>query len=180
MQMLKDAGVKVVEANFSCPNEGAAQLLCFDVPKVKIVADAIKNKIGDTPLAIKIAYFDEPSLRELVLETGNIVDCYSAINTIPAPVVNPDGTQALPGAHRVRSGICGAAVKWAGLDMVRRLRDLREELGMKYGIIGSGGVTTAKDFKEYREAGADVVMSATGAMWNPYMAKEIKEAYPEA
>ena len=43
MQMLKDAGVAVVEANFSCPNEGAAQLLCFDVPKVKLVASAIKR-----------------------------------------------------------------------------------------------------------------------------------------
>ena len=179
-EMIKSAGVKVVETNFSCPNEGAAQLLCFDVPKVKLVADAIKNKIGDTPLVIKLAYFSESQLRELVKETGAIVDGYSAINTIPAPVVNPDGTQALPGAHRVKSGICGAAVKWAGLDMVRRLKALREEFGLRYGIIGCGGVTVPADFKEYREAGADVVMSATGAMWNPYLAKEIKEAYPNA
>ena len=180
MQMLKDSGVKVVEANFSCPNEGAAQLLCFDIPKVKIVAEAIKNKIGDTPLAIKIAYFEEDSLRELAKETGKIVDCYAAINTIPAVVVNPDGSQALPGAHRVKSGICGHAVKWAGVDMVRRLKKLREEFGMKYAIVGSGGVTSPADFKEYRDAGADVVMTATGAMWNPYLAKEIKEKYPDA
>lgn len=180
MQMLKDAGVNVVEANFSCPNEGAAQLLCFDIPKVKTVADAIKNKIGDTPLVIKIAYFDEPSLRELVKETGTIVDGYSAINTIAAPVVNPDGSQALPGAHRIKSGICGHAVKWAGLDMTRRLKALREEMQMNYTIIGCGGVTIPADFKEYRDAGADVVMTATGAMWNGYLAKEIKEAYPDA
>jgi dihydroorotate dehydrogenase (NAD+) catalytic subunit len=180
MQMLKDAGVKVVEANFSCPNEGAAQLLCFDVPKVKLVATAIKNKIGDTKLVIKIAYFGEAELRGLVKEVGNIVDGFSAINTIPAPVVTPDGKQALPGAHRVKSGICGHAIKWAGLDMVKRLKALRQEFGMNYGIIGCGGVTIPSDFKEYRDAGADVVMSATGAMWNPYLAKEIKEAYPDA
>jgi len=180
MYMLKECGVKVVEANFSCPNEGAASLLCFDVPKVKLITSAIKEKIGDTKLVIKIAYFGEPELRELVKETGAIVDGFSAINTIPAPVVNPDGTQALPGAHRIKSGICGAAVKWAGLDMVRRLSGLRKEFGMSYGIIGCGGVTVPKDFKEYRDAGADVVMSATGAMWNPYLAKEIKEAYPDA
>ena len=180
MQMLKDAGVKVVEANFSCPNEGAAQLLCFDVPKVKLVATAIKNKIGDTPLVIKIAYFGEAELRELVKEVGNIVDGFSAINTIPAPVIHPDGTQALPGAHRVKSGICGHAVKWAGLDMVKRLKDLREEFDMKYTIVGCGGVTVPQDFKEYRDAGADVVMSATGAMWNGYLAQDIKKAYPDA
>ena len=180
MLMLKKVGVKVVEANFSCPNEGAAQLLCFDVAKVRKVSEAIKEKLGETKLVIKIAYFEELPLRDLVKEVGSVVDGFSAINTIPAPVVNPDGTQALPGAHRVKSGICGHAVKWAGLDMTRRLKALREELGMKYGIIGCGGVTIPEDFKEYRDAGADIVMTATGAMWNPYLAHEIKEKYPSA
>lgn len=180
MKMVADTGVPVVEANLSCPNEGAATLLCFDVPKVKTVVSAIKEKIGKTPLVIKIAYFDQAALRELVQEVGDIVDGFSAINTIPAPVVNEDGTQALPGAHRVKSGICGHAVKWAGVDMVKRLKALREELGMSYGIIGSGGLTVPADFKEYRDAGADIVMTATGAMWNPLLAKEIKEAYPDA
>ncbi len=179
MQLLTSAGVTVVETNFSCPNEGAASLLCFDVPKVKTITTAIKEKIGDAKLIIKIAYFDEAALRELVSEVGNIVDGFAAINTIPAPVVNPDGTQALPGAHRVKSGICGHAIKWAGLDMVRRLAALRTELGLSYAIVGSGGVTIPRDFKEYRDAGADVVMSATGAMWNPYLAQEIKKAYPD-
>jgi dihydroorotate dehydrogenase len=178
--MIKDTGVSIVETNFSCPNEGAASLLCFDVPKVKLITSAIKKQIGDTKIVIKIAYFGEDELRELVKETGDIVDGYSAINTIPAPVVNPDGTQALPGAHRVKSGICGHAIKWAGLDMTRRLAGLRKEFGMHFGIIGCGGVTTPADFKEYRDVGADVVMTATGAMWNPYLAKEIKEMYPDA
>ena len=64
--------------------------------------------------------------------------------------------------------------------MVRRLKELREQFGMKYEIIGCGGVTVPSDFKEYRDAGANVVMTATGAMWNPYLAKEIKEEYPNA
>ena len=36
-------------------------------------------------------------------------------------------------------------------------------------------VMTPKDFMEYRNAGADVVQSATGAMWNPELAQEIKQ-----
>src|SRR3989338_9119498 len=81
---------------------------------------------------------------------------------------------------RMRSGVCGTAIKWAGLDMTRRLKAAREKTGGTWKIVGVGGVVTPQDFKEYREAGADVVMSATGAMWNPYLAKEIKEAYPDA
>lgn len=180
MQMLVESGVKVVEANFSCPNEGTTNLLCFDVPKVKLISSAIKERIGDVPLIIKLAYFGEQELRELVKEVGNIVDGFSAINTISAPVVDEKGKQALPGEKRVRSGVCGHAIEWAGLDMVRRLKSLRDTFGMKYTIIGVGGVTVPEDFKEYRDAGADVVMTATGAMWDPYLARDIRAAYPDA
>ena len=43
-----------------------------------------------------------------------------------------------------------------------------------FSITGVGGVMTPEDYLDYRSAGADVVMSATGAMWNPYLAEEIK------
>jgi len=181
-RLMQETGVHAIEANFSCPNEGdrVSTLLCFDSEMSRRTADAIKQKIGDMPLLTKISYFaDESELRSYVEKVGKIVDGISAINTIPAPVYKKDGSQALPGGPwRLKSGICGAPVKWAGLDMVRRLKALREELGMKYKIVGVGGVTVPRDFREYRDAGADVVMSATGAMWNPYLAKEIKEAYP--
>jgi tRNA-dihydrouridine synthase len=35
-------------------------------------------------------------------------------------------------------------------------------------------VTLAQDYFDYKKAGADAVMSATGAMWNPNLAHEIK------
>jgi dihydroorotate dehydrogenase len=46
---------------------------------------------------------------------------------------------------------------------------------LRYEIVGVGGVGDAAAFDSYRRAGADVVMSATGAMWNPRLAQEIKE-----
>lgn len=70
-------------------------------------------------------------------------------------------------------------IKWAGLEMTERLEKARAGLGARFAIIGCGGVTIPFDFKEYRDRGADVVMSATGAMWNPYLAHEIREAYPK-
>jgi dihydroorotate dehydrogenase len=59
--------------------------------------------------------------------------------------------------------------------MVRRLNDLRKVKGYSYEIIGVGGVMKPADYKEYRDAGADVVQSVTGAMWNQYLAQEIKK-----
>jgi dihydroorotate dehydrogenase (NAD+) catalytic subunit len=173
-KLVKETGVKVIELNLACPNEGAEKLLCLDIENSFQVVRAVKEEIGDIPLIIKISYFKDPGhLEQFIKKVGPIVQAISAINTIPAKIVDSEGKPALTGG-RVTSGTCGAPIKWAGLDMVRRLKALREKLGFSYAIIGVGGVITADDFFEYRDAGADAVMSATGAMWNPYLAKEIK------
>ncbi|OGI67779.1 hypothetical protein A2738_00485 [Candidatus Nomurabacteria bacterium RIFCSPHIGHO2_01_FULL_42_15] len=175
-RLLKEAGVKVMEVNLSCPNEGTNNLLCYDTVRSAEVIQAIKDEIKKIPLIIKISYFkDNEILKSFIKEVGPLVQGISAINTIPVEIVDKNGEQALPGEGRLRSGVCGHAIKWAGLHVVKKLKNLRTEFGYSYAIIGVGGVVTADDFFEYRNAGADIVMSATGAMWNPHLAKEIKE-----
>jgi dihydroorotate dehydrogenase (NAD+) catalytic subunit len=181
-RLLKETGIKVVELNLSCPNEGVANLLCFDYKRSTIIVDKVKNELGDIPMLIKIAYFqDDETLQKLVEGVGKNVQGISAINTIPAKVYkdNEHTQQALPGEGRLWSGTCGNGIKWAGLEMVKRLNKLREKNNFTFSIEGVGGVTTPADYQEYKEAGADAVMSATGAMWNPYLAQEIKTSLRE-
>lgn len=97
------------------------------------------------------------------------------INTMQAAVVDRKGEPALPGPNRLRSGLCGAGIKWAGLDFVKKLKKIKDDNNYKFSITGVGGVLAAEDYNEYRDAGADVVMSATGAMWNPLLAQQIKK-----
>jgi dihydroorotate dehydrogenase len=177
-KMVKETGAKVLEVNLSCPNEGSSQLLCFDIKRATDVVIAIKEEIGDTPLIIKIAYFKEESvLKKLITEVGSLVQGIAAINTIPAKIYTDETftKQALPGKNRLVSGTCGSAIQWAGLASVTRLKNLRDELTVSYAIFGGGGVMTSEDYVAYKKAGADVVMSATGAMWNPYLAQQIKD-----
>lgn len=172
-------GVKVIEVNLSCPNVATEGVICYRPDAVSAICIKIKSKIGKTPLVAKLGYFSkdqEKILKEILLKNISNIAAYSAINTISAPVVDKGGKQALPGEGRLKSGMCGASIKWAGVDMVKRLVRLREELGLNYEIIGVGGVMDAKDFKDYRKAGADLVQSATAAMWNPLLAQEIKKA----
>lgn len=172
--LVLETGARVLELNLSCPNEGTSNLLCFDTDRVVTIVDAVKSSIGDVPLLIKLAYFrDDTALKELIRRTAPIVDGYSTINTIPAPLVDAAGNQALPGAGRLTSGVCGDAVRWAGLDMVRRIARYRDEFSLDFTITGVGGVMTAAHVAEYRAAGADAVMSATGAMWNARLAQAV-------
>lgn len=175
-RLVKETGAKLLEANVSCPNEGKAELLCYDVARVLEISHAIKDEIGNTPLIIKLGFFEnQEQLEKLVKRVGGIVQGFAAINTIPAKVSTPAGGQALPGKGREVSGVCGESIRRAGLHMVARIAKLRSKHNMNFSIIGVGGVSSPKDYMSYLSAGADAVMSATASMWNPYLAQEIKE-----
>jgi dihydroorotate dehydrogenase (NAD+) catalytic subunit len=171
------AGVKAIEINLSCPNVASEGVLCYSHDAVLSVCKKVKEAVGDMPIIAKVGYFSpsqQDLLEKIVLDTQPYLAAFSAINTIPAAVVDEEGNQLLPGEGRLRSGICGAGIRWAGLDMVGRLDALRKKHGLDYEIIGIGGVATPADFKAYRDAGADVVQSVTAAMWNPDLAAQIK------
>jgi len=118
----------------------------------------------------------QPLLEDMIAEVSKHINAASLINTIPAKVYDKNGKQALPGEGRLVSGLCGSGIKWAGLDMVKRMDKLRKKKGYNYEIIGIGGVMTPADFHEYRKAGADAVQACTGPMWNPNLAHEIAQS----
>lgn len=178
-RLANQTGVKAIEINLSCPNVANEGILCYTPDAVEAICQKTRQAIGNTPLIAKIGYFtpeQEDLLRTVVQKMSPYVNAISAINTIPAPVIDEDGNQALPGPNRLSSGMCGASIKWAGLEMVSRLSKIRNELELGYEIIGVGGVMNADDFQQYIDAGAAVVQSATGAMWNASLAHEIKKS----
>jgi len=178
-ELAASAGVHAIEVNLSCPNVANEGIICYTYDAVISIARQVKERVGDIPVVAKLGYFapdQQDLLQKIILDTQKYFSAYSAINTIQAAVVDEQGHQMLPGEGRLRSGICGSAIKWAGIDMVKRLNDLRKIHGLSYEIIGIGGVMTAADFQDYRSAGADVVQSVTAAMWNPNLATEVKAA----
>lgn len=174
-KLTKETGAKILEVNLSCPNIGNEGLVCYNLPVTEAICKGIRSVIGNTPLILKVGYYEHDAdiqkLAEIANEYANSV---SGINTLQAKIVDKDGNQALPGPMRMLSGVCGHAIKWAGLSFVKRMKKIRDEKQFSFAIDGVGGVLTTEDYKEYKNAGADCVMSATGAMWNPFLAQEIK------
>ena len=174
-----DAGAKIIEINLSCPNVANEGIICYTPKAVSSISERVKKAIGTTPLLIKIGYFTDEQqtmLEDIIADVDQYIAGVSLINTIPAKVYDKSGNQALPGKGRLSSGLVGAGIKWAGLDMVKRMDDLRHSYGYQYQIVGIGGVITPDDFFEYREAGADLVQACTGPMWNPNLVNEIRQA----
>jgi dihydroorotate dehydrogenase len=174
-KLSKETGAKVLEVNLSCPNIGNEGLVCYNLEMTEKVLKTIRDQIDTIPLIVKVGYYKEDiqleKLAEIVHRYGNAI---AAINTLQTEIVDEDGNQALPGSPtRLKSGVCGACIKWAGIEMVEKLNKIRQEKKLSYEILGVGGVMTADDYFEYRNAGADAVQSATGAMWNPNLAHDI-------
>jgi dihydroorotate dehydrogenase len=192
-KLIVETGVKILELNTSCPNEGTNSLLCFSPKSVAKITEEVKNAIGDIPLLIKIAYINyagndeinEKLLEELVVETvgKNRAQGIAAINTIPSRLVNSLGQNALTGGREI-SGVCGSGIKWAGLEMTRRLKDFSNKMYNKYGagfkVVGVGGVNSPDDYFEYLASGADEVLAATGPMYNASLAYKIKRKILQA
>lgn len=178
-KLAKDTGAPVLEVNFSCPNVGKEGLICNDVETSRSILEAIKPVRGNVPLLVKIGYFppDQQSILESLLEfIHEHASGVAAINTIQAKVTDAQGGQILPGSPvRLMSGICGSAIRWAGLEMAERIMEVKKRKSWKdLVVIGVGGVTTPDDYKRYMNLGVDAVQSATGAMWNPRLALEIR------
>ncbi len=170
-----ETGARILEANLSCPNIGNEGLVCYNLEVTKQVVEGIRKVIGNTPLILKIGYYhNENDLEKLAEIANEYANDVAGINTLQAIVVNEVGEQALPGPNRLRSGVCGYGIKWAGIEIVKKLAQIRKKNKYSFSISGVGGVISVKDYLEYRQAGADAVMSATGAIWNPYLAQEIK------
>lgn len=174
-------GVKIVEANLSCPNIGNEGLVCYNLDVTEKIAKGLNKIKKDVPLILKVGYYqDDTQIRRLAEIAHKYADSIAVINTLQGTIVDKNGGQALPGKNRLRSGVCGAAIKWAGIEMVKKLVKIRSSNKFNFSIEGIGGVMSHEDYIEYKKAGADSVMSATGAMWNPYLAQEIKNRVREA
>lgn len=177
-----EAGADAIEANLSCPNVCSGEGSLYQDPAaVGIISRALKDRLATRPFLLKLGYLSSESLVREVVQAANQAGCagLAAINTIPARVMTPEMQQALPGEGRLVSGICGAGIKGAGLDMISRLATAREALKInpvEFVLVGVGGVMTGQDALEYLQIGADGVQSGTGAMWNPYLAREFKAA----
>lgn len=172
--LAKRSGAKVVEANFSCPNVKSKEGSLYNHPEAVLeMCTALVKALKETPLIIKVGVFANPDLMKKVLtmmaRAG--VQAVSGINTISKRVVDQEGKPAL-GPDRLTSGICGAPIQNQALEFVKGASRIIQDEKLPLTLIGVGGVTKAADFGQFLDAGAQFVQTATGMMWNPYLAHD--------
>src|SRR5262249_55096751 len=131
----------------------------------------IIKAIQDVPLIIKVGLFPDKKLmtKTFIAAARSGVQAVSGINTISMKVLDDHGNAAL-GSSRLTSGVCGSPIRQAALEFVHQAREIVEKEKLDLAIIGTGGITLPEHFGQFLNAGADITMTATGMMWDPYLA----------
>lgn len=176
-RLAKESGAHIVEANFSCPNicskEGA---LYTDPEHAGIIARAIVKAVHPLPVLIKVGCYQETGLmRQVFHELARAgVQGICGINSVSMNVINSSGNPAL-GVGRESSGICGEMIRDKAMEFVRQAKRVIVKERLDLELAGCGGLMLPEHFDEMLGLGAAVVMSATGMMWNPYLAYDWKK-----
>lgn len=180
-KVAEQAGATIIELNFSCPNvHGKEGQIYKDSTNASIIAKTVRNLLNpDTKLLLKVGFATKENYVEFMRKTGQYIDGIVAINTIPMKIVDEKGKQALPGG--VTSGTCGHIIIDRSVEAVKNLVEARKELSKqdkkykKIKLIGCGGVTSPENFMKHIRAGAEFVMCATAALFNPELPMHIAQ-----
>ncbi|MDP1834876.1 MAG: hypothetical protein Q8K75_03010 [Chlamydiales bacterium] len=156
----REAGAQVIEADFTSVSLEAAPA----------VAKAIIQAIGVCPLLIKTGNFEsQESQREFMVSLAQAgVRGFSGINSLSMKASRPDGFPVLPGRPVV--DVRGSGIRQEALKFVRQARSIIESEKLETVLIGCGGIVSKTHFNEFLQAGANLAMSATGMLWDPYIA----------
>jgi dihydroorotate dehydrogenase (NAD+) catalytic subunit len=177
--LAKDAGAQIIEANFSCPNVDKKDgLLYTSADHVKAIGSALVKAIHPIPLIIKVGLFASiDQMRALMITAARSgVRAIAGINTVSMQVRDEKGEPAL-GPSRLTSGICGGPIRTLALHFTEHAQRIntKEKLGLT--LISCGGITLPEHFDQFLQAGADIATSATGMMWDPYLAARYHERH---
>lgn len=170
--LAKAAGAKIIEANFSCPNVKTKEGCVYMSPSaVAEIGRALVKAIHPIPLIIKLGTFPSKQLLQevLIAAAQNGVRAISGINSVRSKVVDSKGNFPL-GPDRSTSGICGGPILPSAVRFITQSAEIIQKEKLDLTLIGVGGISLPEHFDSFFKAGANAAMTATGMMWDPYLA----------
>ncbi len=167
----QNAGAHIIEANLSCPNIKDGSKIFENPDQVFNVVKQLVHTLKDTPLIIKVGLFSDIDTMKKVLCAAARAGArgISGINAVGMQIINAHAKPFF-GENRKISGVSGAPIRNLALQFIHNAVTINKEQKLNLTLIGIGGITLPDHFDLFLKNGADVALSTTGAMWNPYLA----------
>jgi dihydroorotate dehydrogenase (NAD+) catalytic subunit len=170
----RQAGADMIELNLSCPNLlKPGEPIYKDADAVhKIIARVLDRIEHNLPVLVKLGLVsDTYALNKILVAMARAgASGVSAINSVSMRVLNQEQHPAF--GKRIFSGVSGHPIYTLALHVIKKISQINQEQKLGLAILGMGGITLPEHFNAFFNAGADAALSATGMMWNPYLASQ--------
>jgi dihydroorotate dehydrogenase (NAD+) catalytic subunit len=164
--------IAIYEINVSCPNVDKGCLKFESDPQALTLLIKTIKKFSKKPIYIKLA----PQVTDIVLMAKTAeragANGLVLINTVPGMCIDINTGKPIMG-NKV-GGISGPAIKPIALRAIYLCAQ-----AVKIPIIGSGGVSNAKDVIEMMYAGATAVQVGSQNLIDPYTCPKIIKTLPQ-
>ncbi len=175
-----EAGADVIEIQLVAPNpfSDQPQMIYEHVPLSAQILYRIRTTVT-VPVVVKLGAFRTPrALHETATKLAPWASGFVLVHGIHRRVVDEDGNAAFEGTGRDVADVVGADTFLLCSRQVAELLAWRKAGAWDRAILAVGGITTVERADALLREGADAVLVATAALFDPLFATRFRQARP--
>ena len=172
-----EAGADVVEVQLAWPDPftDQPQAIYENLPLSAQILHRVRTSVA-VPIVAKLGPFRTPRLlHDTATRLAAWANGFTLVSSFQRRVVDETGAAAFEGTGRDRADIVGADTYPAASRQVAELLAWRKAGCWDRAVLAVGGITTAERAHEMLREGADAVLVATAALYQPLFAVRFRE-----
>jgi dihydroorotate dehydrogenase (NAD+) catalytic subunit len=176
-QWAAEAGADVIEVQLAWPDPFAdqPQAIYENLPLAAQILHRVRTSVG-VPVVAKLGAFRTPRLlHDSATKLASWASGFVLVHGFQRRVLDETGNAAFEGPGRERADIVGADTFPAASRQVAELLAWRKAGCWDRAILAVGGITTVERAHETLREGADAVLVATAALYQPLFAVRFRQ-----
>jgi dihydroorotate dehydrogenase len=172
-----EAGAHVVEVHLAIPHPFGepGQMVYEHIPLAAQILYRIRTTVT-VPIVAKVGLFRTARLmHDTATKLAAWVDGFELVHAIPRRVVDEEGKAAFEGPGREYAEVVGSATFPVCSRQVEEMIAWRKAGEWPHAIIGVGGITTVERARHLLREGANAVLVATAALYDPLLAVRFRQ-----
>lgn len=172
-----ESGADAVEVHLATPNPfvDQAQPIYENVPLAAGILHRVRTTVT-VPVLAKLGPFKTPRLlHETATKLASWANGYVLVHGIARKVLDDKGRPAFEGAGRERADIVGAQTYAVAARQVEEMLAWRRAGAWDRAVLGVGGISTVERARDLLREGADAVLVATAALFDPLFAARFRQ-----
>ncbi len=175
-----EAGADVIEIQLAAPNPfgDQGQMIYEHVPLSAQILYRVRTTVN-VPVLVKLGAFRTPrALHDTATKLAPWASGFVLVHGIHRRVVDEDGNAAFDGAGRDVADVVGAGTFSLCSRQVAEMLAWRKAGAWDRAILAVGGISTVERADALLREGADAVLVATAALFDPLFALRFRETRP--